>query len=371
MAIVLVHRHWIALHTETVNAMSRPCLLLGCAGALAGMLAAGSFDVQAAQAGIHAGIMQEGNLRVAQATESSPPLPLPPPVISSAPTVPPSSGDSPPVPVAPSTTQQEMPTNGSGPPQVAAQRDTASPGDRGATSPGDRETLQTGKPKPSSKLTLWGILNAGGTVGLLILLLSLATVALAVEQALTLRKSVLIPDSLAAEVRDAMMARDGKRAVELCRKQPCLLAHVLLAGISEWEAGWSEVEKAVEDALAEQSARLLRKVEYLSVIGNLAPMLGLLGTVVGMILAFRTVAETQGAARAADLAEAIYLALITTVEGLIVAIPALALYAYFRNRADEVTAEAASLAQRALMPLKRRRAAVRPPSPPPKEGACG
>ncbi|MGQ9913124.1 MAG: MotA/TolQ/ExbB proton channel family protein [Thermogutta sp.] len=288
--------------------------------------------------------------------ESAPILPLPPPGAAAAESGPPAPSDAPSDP-ATSATRQD----------IAATGDSASAGS-GAAAPVGPNSAEPSSRKSGSKLTLWGILKAGGTVGFLIILLSLATVALAVEQALTLRKPILIPEALAAEVRSALAARDGKKAVELCRQQPCLLSHVLLAGIAEMEAGWSEMEKAVEDALAEQSARLLRKVEYLSVIGNLAPMLGLLGTVVGMILAFRTVAETQGAARAADLAEAIYLALVTTVEGLIVAIPALALYAYFRNRTDEVTAEAASLAQRTLLPLKRRRSPAKPPAAPVPEG---
>lgn len=288
--------------------------------------------------------------------ESAPILPLPPPGPAAAEGAPAASPDGPSK-AATSATQQD----------IAATSDSA-PAESGAAVPVGQDGAKPSSSKSGSKLTLWGILKAGGTVGFLIILLSLATVALAVEQALTLRKSVLIPEALASEVRSALASRDGKKAVELCRQQPCLLSHVLLAGIAELEAGWSEMEKAVEDALAEQSARLLRKVEYLSVIGNLAPMLGLLGTVVGMILAFRTVAETQGAARAADLAEAIYLALVTTVEGLIVAIPALALYAYFRNRTDEVTAEAASLAQRTLLPLKRRRSPAKPPAAPVPEG---
>ncbi|MBN2292731.1 MAG: MotA/TolQ/ExbB proton channel family protein, partial [Pirellulales bacterium] len=125
------------------------------------------------------------------------------------------------------------------------------------------------------------------------------------------------------------------------------------AGLAEVEGGWTAIEKAVEDATADQSARLFRKIEYLSVIGNIAPMLGLLGTVIGMIFAFHQVAETQGAARAGDLAEGIYLALVTTVEGLIVAIPALAAFAVFRNRVDQLVAEVAYSAQHTLAPLKR------------------
>ena len=88
-----------------------------------------------------------------------------------------------------------------------------------------------------------------------------------------------------------------------------------------------------------------------------------------MILAFREVANTQGAARAADLAEGIYLALVTTVEGLIVAIPALAAFAIFRNRVDHLVAEVTYLAQHASAPFKRSRE-MRDPrqSPPAPEG---
>ncbi|MEA1952287.1 MAG: MotA/TolQ/ExbB proton channel family protein, partial [Planctomycetota bacterium] len=163
-------------------------------------------------------------------------------------------------------------------------------------------------------------------------------------------------------------------ARQRCHGQPSFLAFVLGAGLAEVEGGWTAVEKAVEDATADQSARLFRKIEYLSVIGNIAPMLGLLGTVIGMIFAFQQVAETQGAARAGDLAEGIYLALVTTVEGLIVAIPALATFAVFRNRVDQLVAEVAYSAQHTLVPLKRgyrQRGAATQPPPAPQSGQPG
>lgn len=237
-----------------------------------------------------------------------------------------------------------------------------------AGSPGDRPAPKSPAPEPkrqgSSRFGLWQILKAGGTVGFVIIVLSLVAGALAVEQLLTLRRPVLIPPEVVEKVTQHLKSRDLKGLWDTCTTNPCVLTAVLKAGISEWENGWHEMEKALEDAVTEQTARLLRRVEYLSVIGNLAPMLGLLGTVVGMILAFRTVAETQGAARAADLAEAIYLALVTTVEGLLVAIPALGAYAFFRNRVDELMAEVAVTVQQVLAPLRRRRAAARPPVSP-------
>ena len=215
--------------------------------------------------------------------------------------------------------------------------------------------------------SLGDILKAGGVIGLLIMLLSVAAVALVIEHVMTIRAPVLMPPGLGEEVYNLLAAGKVGPADQRCQMQPSFLAHVLGAGLAEVDGGWPAVEKAVEDATAEQSARLFRKIEYLSVIGNIAPMMGLLGTVLGMILAFREVADTQGAARAADLAEGIYLALVTTVEGLIVAIPSLAAFAVFRNRVDHLVAEVTYVAQHVFAPMKRNRTAPVPKTPAPPQ----
>ena len=163
-----------------------------------------------------------------------------------------------------------------------------------------------------------------------------------------------MPEGLGDRVRQSLMTGDLKGAKEACGAQPSLLSFVLLHGISEMEFGWNAVEKSLEDALAEQSARLFRKIEYLSVIGNIAPMVGLLGTVIGMIFAFQQVAVTQGLASAPQLAQGIYQALVTTVGGLIVAIPSIGAFAIFRNRVDQLVAEAAYMAQHVFAPLRRK-----------------
>jgi biopolymer transport protein ExbB len=217
------------------------------------------------------------------------------------------------------------------------------------------------------------ILFSGGIVGIIIMLaligLSLTAAYLVFDNILSLRKTDLLPEKLAADVRAALSRAQLAEAEQACQGQPSLLAFVLNHGLSEAEGGWSEIEKALEESLAEQAARLYRKVEYLSVIGSLAPMLGLLGTVVGMLLAFQEVATSEGKAGAADLAEGIYQALVTTVVGLIIAIPALGAFAVFRNRVDGLIAEAAYMVQHAFAPLKRRGIAPAPiasaPAPPP------
>jgi biopolymer transport protein ExbB len=218
----------------------------------------------------------------------------------------------------------------------------------------------------------WSVVFSGGPFGIGIMLvliaMSILTVYLIVDQSLLLRRSQLLPKSFAEEVRQMLLAGKWKEAEALCRERPSPLGWVLHSGLGEAEFGWPAVEKAMEETLAEQAARLFRRVEYLSVIGNLAPMLGLLGTVAGMIIAFRQVAISQGSAGAGDLASGIYSALVTTVAGLLIAIPALGALAIFRNRIDQLMAESAYVAQQVIAPLRRRLlASFRSPIP----GASG
>ncbi|MEE3368372.1 MAG: MotA/TolQ/ExbB proton channel family protein [Planctomycetota bacterium] len=214
------------------------------------------------------------------------------------------------------------------------------------------------------------IVLSGGPVGwgimFLLFALSVTSVYLVIDQLITIRRTTLMPTGLAEQVQQLLAGGQFREADEVCRSRPSFLSFVLVHGLSEVDGGWTATEKALEDALAEQAARLLRKTEYLSVIGNIAPMVGLLGTVMGMIMAFQRVAVTQGSAGAADLAEGIYQALVTTVGGLIVAIPSLGAFAIVRNRVDQFVAEVAYLAQQVFIPVKRRSGkTVRPGKSPP------
>jgi biopolymer transport protein ExbB len=217
------------------------------------------------------------------------------------------------------------------------------------------------------------IVFSGGPLGIAIMLvligLSLTAAALAFDNVLIVRRGQIIPPGLSDDVRRLVSEGQIPQASAACRQQPSFLASVILHGLAETGGGWAEIEKAMEDATAEQAARLFRRIEYLSVIGNIAPMVGLLGTVTGMLLAFKQVADTEGSAGAAQLADGIYQALVTTVVGLMIAIPALGAFALLRSRVDQLVAEAAGAALHALSPLKKHRgeaAAVPAPPPPPK-----
>ncbi len=214
---------------------------------------------------------------------------------------------------------------------------------------------ETPAQKPLKDYSLIDLILSAGIIGHSIILLSVVSVALMIEHLLVIREKVFIPPGFADEVVKNLNEGKWNEAIKLCRDETSVLGIVLSAGLKECDIGWNSVEKATEDAVAEQAARLYRKTEYLNLIGNITPMLGLLGTVVGLVIAFHDMASLEGyQQRAGDLAGGIYLALITTVEGLIVAIPSLGAYAIFNNRIAVLIAETTYIAEQVLRPVKKR-----------------
>jgi biopolymer transport protein ExbB len=112
------------------------------------------------------------------------------------------------------------------------------------------------------------------------------------------------------------------------------------------------MERALEEAIEERSAKLYRKIEYLNIIGAISPMIGLFGTVVGMILLFAAIHSSDTFPRAQIVADKVSIALVATFWGLAVAIPSLSVYAVFRNRIEVITAECAVAADRILAVFK-------------------
>jgi len=192
----------------------------------------------------------------------------------------------------------------------------------------------------------------GGAIGYIIVVLSLIMVALIIEHMMTIRRQTLMPNGLEEDIHKLITQGQLRLAEERCVASKSFLGYLLAAGLKEFELGYSAVEKAMEDAAAQQAARLLRKIEYLSMISTVAPMLGLMGTVWGMILAFMEF-ERKANPQVSELAPGIYKALVTTLFGLIVAIPAIAAFGFFRNRIDELVAQTALTAEQVFADYKR------------------
>ena len=151
----------------------------------------------------------------------------------------------------------------------------------------------------------------------LILATSLVSVYFIVEFSLTINRKSLMPTLLLDELERQIVHGEIKQAVNLCHQKEnySLATEVILAGLNRYQSsefGFAEYRSAVEEAGEDQTGRLYRRTEILHVIGSIAPMLGLTGTVLGMIDAFTTISTLEGVARPQDLAGGIGQALITT-----------------------------------------------------------
>ncbi len=189
--------------------------------------------------------------------------------------------------------------------------------------------------------TLFNVIVHGAEwTGLIIALMSLAAVTIIVEQFVSVRRKTMAPEDAIEQIRALIDARKFKECIEQLKAQRSMFADVLEVGLRHGRHGFDAMRECADERAGVWSSRLFRRVEYLNVIGNLAPLLGLLGTVLGMIKAFGAMQDTHGAYRPEDLAGGISLALVNTFLGLSVAIVALGFFGICRNRVDALTVSA-------------------------------
>jgi biopolymer transport protein ExbB len=192
---------------------------------------------------------------------------------------------------------------------------------------------ETTKPPPKDK-TLLDTFNAGGPFMWPILLCSIGTAAVAVYCFLHINGNKLMPKAQVEAVGQFMQARDAGGAYALCHNAPNMFSNTMAAALlkvnfEKENANKASMEQAAAETLANEETKLNLWVNYLNVFATIGPMLGLLGTVTGMIASFDMLAI--GKSEPADLAGGIGEAMITTAGGLIVGIPAMFLYFFFRN----------------------------------------
>ncbi len=246
------------------------------------------------------------------------------------------------------------------PARVAAQADDSTKAEPASDVAKDSNSIAD---KPDRKPTLVRMLLDGNPMGLvivgLILALSLISSYFIIVFATTITRGRLIPDHAMTELERMLADGEINAAVEYCHRPEnySLATEVILAGIKRFQSsefGFAEYRSAVEEAGEDHTGRLYRKTEVLNVIGSIAPMLGLTGTVLGMIEAFNTIAAREGMARPEELAGGIGQALITTLLGLIVAIPTMVAFSFFRNKIDSLVSEAGKRIERIMSPLGRK-----------------
>ena len=188
----------------------------------------------------------------------------------------------------------------------------------------------------------------GGFIGAVLLLMNVVSVGFIIESFITVRRANILPLEVRERIAELLEQKQYREVIEFTEADPSVLSYVVHAGLSEAAHGYAAMQRAMEEASEERTNKLLRKIEVLNVVGNLGPMMGLLGTVYGMINSFNDIVKEGGMPKPAAMANNIGIALITTFWGLVVAIPALAAFGWMRTRIDGLSAETALSAQELL-----------------------
>jgi biopolymer transport protein ExbB len=219
--------------------------------------------------------------------------------------------------------------------------------------------------------------RASGWIGAIIAVMSFYLIALVAWMFLHYRMPVVAPGELVGDVQNLLDQAKYNEAYHRLAEDDSFFARVLAAGVRKLPAGLDQGRRAMELANEDATMQMEHRTTYLATVGTLGPMIGLVGTVYGMILSFRVIAVEGSSPQAADLARGISTALFATLEGIAVSIPAIFFHALFRNRIARLSLEVGMMVEpllerfapgvRMTGPTPGQGAGVRPapPSPPP------
>lgn len=202
----------------------------------------------------------------------------------------------------------------------------------------------TAAPAGAGEIHLWDYIQDGGVLSYVLIGLSFLAVASMVYNALEIRRSRQAPGQVVQQLERLFGEGNFAAAQQVCVSQTggSLITSVVGAALARALAsplGMREFRAAVESSAPPEVDRLHRQNDWLGIIAAVAPMLGLLGTVIGMIGAFRTIGTLSGTQRSNELATFMSMALVNTAEGLVVAIPCTIAFAIFRRRIDQIVDE--------------------------------
>jgi biopolymer transport protein ExbB len=194
---------------------------------------------------------------------------------------------------------------------------------------------------------------AGGPIVWFILLpMSLVTVYLAVKYSLIIRRKKLLPDGIGQKIVELTgQLGPGQMAAGIAARDD-FVSKAVVRAIEQGRGDWFRMRNLLFESLQEQALGYVRKIEWINLIGNVSPMVGLFGTVFGMIKLFNAIVMAGGQPQPAQLAEGISVALVTTFWGLFIAIPALAIYGVFQNRIEALASDAVAEAENILPQIR-------------------
>jgi biopolymer transport protein ExbB len=232
----------------------------------------------------------------------------------------------------PATATQEPPPTGS------TNKDASTPDAEGAAPKPDQGDGPD-KKKEDKELTRAGELietiKKGKTVGYVLIVVSVFGLAFALERLFRLRRGAIVPRRVATQADELWRSQKFDDIRKLCQRRRSTLGRIIVAMVEHRDAERGDIRSLAEDIGSRELRSHLQRAYPLAVVATLSPLLGLLGTVFGMIACFDKVAVAGELGNPSMLADGISQALVTTAMGLVIAVPALALYHYFRNRTTQ------------------------------------
>ncbi len=191
----------------------------------------------------------------------------------------------------------------------------------------------------------WMFRSLGWMYSVVFLSLSFTLVALFVMNLLMARRENVVPVALVEGFEAHLNEKRYQEAYEMAKNDESFLGQVLSAGLAKLSAGYEQAIEAMQEVGEEENMKMEHRLSYMALIGTVSPMVGLLGTVQGMIASFSVIARSPTAPRPAELAAGISTALFTTLVGLFIAIPAIAAYNLIRNRVQRLVLEVGILSE--------------------------
>ncbi len=186
-------------------------------------------------------------------------------------------------------------------------------------------------------IVLW-VLRISGAIGIFIIILSCYFIQLVSRLFIDIRPIVAMPPELMDDLKQKMDKRDYKGVYQAIKEKDCLFSRYASAGLAELSSGLAEARDAMERTAEVQVVEMEKKISMLAVLGSLGPMIGLLGTLKGMIASFMVIARSDAGIKPAELAESISEALVITFMGVALSVPAIFFFAVFKNRVASMSA---------------------------------
>ena len=255
----------------------------------------------------------------------------------------------------------QEPAKGDAPAKDAAPKEKAAEAEAPAKTTAAPAADAGATPPPRRNMLQWAI-HASGPIGGLLLLLSIYFGALVIRLFMEFRVSEAVPAALVDRLEAAIRDKKFQDAYDSCKDNESFLARLVRTGIANLPQGRPEAKEAMQTAAEEIVTTLEMKISYLAIIGTLGPMIGLVGTIWGMIMSFQEIANAAGAQpKPEKVAEGISTALFITLEGVSLSVPAIFFFAFFRNRIAQMTMEATRVADRTINSLVAAAKAVKAP----------